>query len=95
MRRSAVLLAILGGVLLLDLRPAAAQGYKLYPWCAYYEGLGGYTNCYFSTLAQCRAAVSGVGGTCNINTFYAAYGPYYGFGGTAPARRSYRRYRRR
>lgn len=93
MRRSAVLLAILGIVLLLDHRPAVAQGYRLYPWCAYFNGRGGYTNCYFSTLEQCRLAVSGAGGTCNINTWYEAYGPYYSFGGTAPARRTYRRRR--
>jgi hypothetical protein len=93
MRRSAILLAILGGVLLLDLKPAVAQGFPLYPWCAYYSGggRGGSTNCYFSTYQQCMAAVSGVGGTCNVNTWYEAYGPYYSFGGAAPPRRKYRR----
>jgi hypothetical protein len=33
-------------------------------------GLGGAKNCYFKTFAQCRAAVSGVGGFCNHNPFY-------------------------
>jgi len=43
-----------------------------YRWCAEYGGggLGGGRNCYFITLEQCRAAVSGVGGSCNINPFY-------------------------
>jgi len=42
-----------------------------YRWRAEYSGSqGGGRNCYFVTLEQCRAAVSGVGGTCNINTFY-------------------------
>ncbi|MET0671377.1 MAG: DUF3551 domain-containing protein [Xanthobacteraceae bacterium] len=43
-----------------------------YRWCAEYGGggLGGGRNWYFITLEQCRAAVSGVGGSCNINPFY-------------------------
>lgn len=43
-----------------------------YPWCAVY-GLGdegGSSNCYFMTLEQCRAAISGAGGFCSRNTFY-------------------------
>ena len=34
-------------------------------WCAYYTGKG--TNCGFHSYDQCRAAVSGVGGTCSPN----------------------------
>lgn len=43
-----------------------------YRWCAEYAGgsAGGGRNCWFMTIEQCRAAVSGVGGTCNINPFY-------------------------
>jgi hypothetical protein len=44
-----------------------------YHWCAVYGGGSsddGGTNCYFVTLAQCRAAVSGVGGFCAPNQFY-------------------------
>ena len=41
-----------------------------YRWCAEYSGRPGGTNCYFVTLQQCRAAVSGVGGFCRPNTFY-------------------------
>jgi hypothetical protein len=43
-----------------------------YRWCAEYGGGqdGGGTNCYFVTLEQCRAAVSGVGGFCRPNNFY-------------------------
>jgi hypothetical protein len=50
--------------------PARAQIY--YPWCAQYGGGmgGGGTNCGFSTLAQCQATVSGVGGFCVRNSFY-------------------------
>jgi hypothetical protein len=42
-----------------------------YRWCAEYSGDShGGRNCYFLTLEQCRAAVSGVGGTCTPNPFY-------------------------
>jgi uncharacterized membrane protein len=48
--------------------PAAADPYR---WCAVYgtSDEGG-TNCYFVTIEQCRAAVSGNGGFCAPNTFY-------------------------
>ena len=37
-----------------------------YPWCAQYTGgeEGGGRNCGFSTLEQCRATISGIGGSC-------------------------------
>ena len=44
-----------------------------YRWCAEYGGGsfgGGGSNCYFMTIEQCRAAVSGVGGFCRVNAFY-------------------------
>ena len=42
-----------------------------YPWCAQYGGMGdGGRNCGFSTLAQCMATVSGIGGVCERNLFY-------------------------
>jgi hypothetical protein len=42
-----------------------------YRWCSIYMGEdGGSSNCYFMTLEQCRANVSGVGGFCSPNPFY-------------------------
>lgn len=41
-----------------------------YRWCAQYGGKSGATNCYFRTLEQCRAAISGLGGFCQPNNFY-------------------------
>lgn len=44
-----------------------------YRWCANYGGGfddGGSQNCYFVTIEQCEAAVSGVGGFCTPNPFY-------------------------
>ena len=42
-----------------------------YPWCAQYSGDdGGGRNCGFTTLEQCRATISGMGGSCERNPFY-------------------------
>jgi hypothetical protein len=41
-----------------------------YRWCANYSGKLSSSNCWFMTLEQCRAAVSGVGGFCEPNLFY-------------------------
>lgn len=63
--------ALLALVALFAAAPSArAQIY--YPWCAVYSGGmgGGGTNCGFSTIEQCRATVSGVGGFCQQNPFY-------------------------
>ena len=59
---------------------AAADPYR---WCAEYSGgdTGGATNCGFVTIEQCRATISGIGGTCVPNPFYS--GPE-----TTPAKRA-------
>ena len=68
MRAAFVILSVLMTCALLE--SAKADPYR---WCAVYGGSndgGGGTNCYFVTLEQCRAAVSGVGGHCAPNNFY-------------------------
>jgi hypothetical protein len=55
-----------------------------YRWCAQYSGRTGGTNCYFMTIGQCQAAVSGVGGFCRPNPFYT--------GGGEPRRKARRAY---
>jgi hypothetical protein len=77
MGRSALLgLAALTAVLTLDAKQTSAQSsYRFYPWCAQYNLPGGPTSCRFSTFEQCRPEVSGVGGQCVVNPYYAAYGP--------------------
>lgn len=63
----AFLLAL--GLFVVASSPASSDPYR---WCAEYGGFrgGGGTNCYFVTIQQCRAAVSGVGGFCRPNPFY-------------------------
>jgi hypothetical protein len=59
-----------------------------YRWCAEYGGgRGGGTNCYFVTLQQCRAAVSGNGGFCRQNTFYTGPDRRRGYGAYGMDRR--------
>ena len=75
----AVLVTLMAGSLI---DSAKADPYR---WCAEYGGGGrggGGTNCYFMTIGQCQAAISGVGGFCRPNPFYT--------GGDQP-RRKYRR----
>jgi Protein of unknown function (DUF3551) len=55
-----------------------------YPWCAQYGGTFGGSNCGFTTLRQCRATVSGVGGYCYQNPMSAQ---------VSQARRRYRQQR--
>jgi hypothetical protein len=49
--------------------PAQAQNY---PWCAVYSGrgMGGASNCGFTSFQQCMATVSGIGGFCQLNNMY-------------------------
>ena len=62
------LLFVSGTIFLLAGGAASADPYR---WCAEYGGgfSGGGTNCYFITLQQCQAAVSGTGGFCRRNQF--------------------------
>ena len=49
--------------------PAKADPYR---WCAVYGsyGGGGVESCYYLTLDQCRASVSGIGGFCKESPWY-------------------------
>jgi hypothetical protein len=66
MKTTLCLLGILAGMSVIGM-PAHAQNY---PWCAYYSGKGGGTNCGFTSFEQCLANVSGIGGFCEPNTLY-------------------------
>jgi len=72
MLRMTAVLVVLVAAFAVDGLQSEARAADPYRWCALYGmgGGGGATNCYFMTLAQCRAAVSGVGGFCRPNPFY-------------------------
>ncbi len=66
----AVLISLMAGsAFTLALTSAKADPYK---WCAIMSAGedGGMDNCYFMTLEQCRATISGIGGFCRANLWY-------------------------
>jgi hypothetical protein len=83
MRFALLALSVIAATTVLN-TPTNAQNY---PWCAYYNGKFGGTNCGFTTFQQCLDTVSGIGGFCNVNTQYVPPpGPH-------PSTRVQRRYR--
>jgi hypothetical protein len=52
-------------------QPARAET-DPYKWCAIYSGnaIDGSKGCWFTTLEQCNATVTGLSGFCLPNTFY-------------------------
>ena len=66
-------IAVIGmaGIVCLSVIATSARAEIEYPWCAQYSGEpnGGGRNCGFSTIEQCRATVSGMGGFCEPNLF--------------------------
>jgi hypothetical protein len=66
--------------------PAGAQTYDPnYPVCQQtYSIGGGYIDCRFTSLAQCQATISGRGGQCLAN-------PYFARAGRNPPGQGYRR----
>ena len=65
--------ALVAGLLLCGAFGGSAHAGDPYRWCAEYAGgdIGsGGSNCYFVTLEQCRATISGNGGFCTQNQFY-------------------------
>ena len=63
---------VMSGLLAITLLAPTASYAETYPWCAQYGGLhGGARNCGFMTYGQCMATISGMGGFCERNSFYA------------------------
>jgi len=69
MQKTSLVLAALISAVLLGTGSLHAQSY---PWCAQFNGDYGGQNCGFSTLRQCQATVSGVGGMCIANPMFPA-----------------------
>ena len=60
--------AMIGYTAAATVAPGSARA-ENYPWCAVLSVGDAAYNCGFTTLEQCRATVSGVGGFCEINRF--------------------------
>jgi hypothetical protein len=65
MRKILLALGAVAALQAIDTRPSKASPW--YPWCAQYHDRSGATSCAFTSLAQCRATVSGIGGGCIQN----------------------------
>ena len=50
--------------------PAYGSAEIYYPWCAVLDTGDAAYNCGFVTIEQCRATVSGIGGSCDPNPWY-------------------------
>jgi hypothetical protein len=59
------------GLFLAGTAPAMARDY---PWCSREPGRGGSLQCQYTTLQQCQATTSGLGGNCAQNPAMMAYG---------------------
>jgi len=61
--------ALFSLMVLSAVEPAKADPYR---WCAVYGsfGGGGVESCYYLTIEQCRASVSGIGGFCRESSWY-------------------------
>lgn len=65
-----IAIAALFSVMVLSVStPAKADPYR---WCAVFGsfGGGGVESCWYLTIEQCRAAVSGLGGFCKESAWY-------------------------
>jgi hypothetical protein len=57
--------------------PGTSAFAQNYSWCAQYGGHNiASTNCGFASFEQCRATISGVGGSCYPNPQYQPPGPH-------------------
>lgn len=70
MRSVRIYAALISAILAYDVFLTAQAQAEVWPWCAAYRN--GSTNCGFASLAQCLAAVRGIGGSCNENQFTGA-----------------------
>jgi hypothetical protein len=65
-----IAIAVLFSMIIVSaVEPAKADPYR---WCAQYGGFGGggVESCWYLTIEQCRAAVSGIGGFCRESGWY-------------------------
>jgi Protein of unknown function (DUF3551) len=70
------ILFVLAGALVAlvgDPRPGAAR--EWYPWCAQTADQRAIVDCSFTTFEQCRATLSGIGGSCVQNARPPPPGP--------------------
>jgi hypothetical protein len=73
-RKPIIVLFLIAAALLGETQTGDAQSFYPYPWCAISGGAasGGAVSCYYKTLQQCMATLSGIGGNCVERAYYHA-----------------------
>ena len=75
-RKSLIVLFAIAAALLSETQAGNAQSAYSYPWCAILPGAGsgsgGAMSCYYTSWAQCRTSMSGIGGNCIESPYYHA-----------------------
>jgi hypothetical protein len=92
MRVPVLTIALIAAAVVGQAHSVSAQSAYSYPICAVYPGGWGIRSCYYSNYAQCRATMSGIGGSCVASPYYR--GPDPGAGPVADGRVHARRHHR-
>ena len=75
-RKPIILLIVVAAALLGETQISNAQSPCSYPWCAILPGAGsgsgGAMSCYYTSWAQCRTSMFGIGGNCVESPYYHA-----------------------
>jgi hypothetical protein len=74
-RKPIIVLFLIAAALAGETQTSNAQSPYSYPWCAVSGGGdsgGGTMSCYYRTLQQCMATLSGIGGNCIERPYYRA-----------------------
>src|SRR5712672_4579003 len=78
-RRPIIVLFLITAALLGEMQVSNAQSAYSYPWCAILPGAGsgsgGAMSCYYTSWAQCRTSMFGIGGNCVESPNYHAQPP--------------------
>jgi hypothetical protein len=75
MRALTITLGLVAAAFAADMQASRAVAYPIYPWCAFYNVVGGASNCTFTSWQQCQQTIPGMGGYCYENPFSWAQGP--------------------
>ena len=73
-RKPIIVLFLIAAALLGETQTGNAQSPYSHPWCSISSGDagGGARSCYYETLQQCMATLSGIGGNCVESPYYRA-----------------------
>jgi Protein of unknown function (DUF3551) len=71
-RKPIIVLFLIAAASLGETQTGIAQSRYSYPWCAILSSEGSTMSCYYKTLQECMATLSGIGGNCIERPSYRA-----------------------